>query len=175
MHNLHNRETEPALLSIDFVFEMGLKKIEEQVKTIEALDVKMAVLFGFLGTVLAALLALAFAADQEKAKNLVGWQGGMLLLLGVIFTGLAIVNAFQAFRIREYFGGPQFPHLFRWTNEDAKYTKHVFLYTILAAVEKNIKRLEEKQSSANRATWQVFLAFLSFLFVTIIASVRLVL
>ena len=97
MTDSNKQEPGLPLLGIDFVFDMGLTKIEEQIKNIEALDVKVSVLLGFLGTILVGFLALVFAAQPASVKTLVGWQTGMLLLLGLIFTGLALVNAFQAF------------------------------------------------------------------------------
>lgn len=138
-----NQEGELPLLGIDFVFDMGMKKIDEQVRDIEALDVKVGVLLGFLGAVLVALLALVFAAEPSTLTALMGWQGRILLLLGIAFTGLALVNAFQAFRPRQYYVSPRFSDMFRWANEDSKRTKFVFLPTLLAAVSGNIEELED--------------------------------
>ena len=95
--------------------------------------------------------------------------------MGVTFTGLAIFNAFQAFRLRQYYGTPRFSDMFRWANEDSKRTKWVFLYTVLDAVNGNIQRLEDKQLYAKRATWLVFLGFLSFLFAIIAVGSKLLL
>ena len=167
-----DQEAELPLLGIDFVFEMGMKKIEEQVKDIEALDLKISVLLGFLGMILVGLLALVFSAEPTDVQTLVGWQTGVLLLLGVLFTGVALVNAFQAFRFRQYYGSPRFSDLFRWANEDPRQTKLVFLNTLLAAVNGNNERLENKQLYANRAGWFVLFSFLSFLFAIISVGVK---
>ena len=175
MPDSDNREAELPLLGIDFVFDMGMKKIEEQMKNIEALDLKIAVLFGFLGTVLVALLALVFVAERSVVMTLIGWPGRIFLLLGVTFTGLAIVNTFEAFWPRLYYGTPRFLDMFRWANEDSKRTKLVFLNTLLDAISGNIHRLEHKQLYARRATWWVFLEFLSFLFAIITLIARLLL
>ena len=173
MTDSNKQDSGLPLLGIDFVFDMGLKKIEEQVKNIEALDVKVAVLLGFLGTILVGFLALVFAAQPAAVKTLVSWLTSTLLLVGLIFTGLALVNAFQAFRFTVYYGSPRFSDLFRWANEDPRQTKLVFLNTLLAAVNGNDKRLEDKQTHANRAGWLVLFAFLSFLFAIIEIGIRL--
>ncbi len=166
-------QAERPLLGIDFVFEMGMKKIEEQVKEIDALDLKIAVLFGFLGTVLVALLAVVFAAEQHRTNDLADWLGLFLLLVGVLFTGVAIFNAFQGFRIRQYSGSPRFEDLFRWADKDPKQTKYAFLNTLLTAVNDNNIRIGGKHSYANRASWFVFLGFLSFLFAIIAVGTRI--
>ena len=175
MKDSNKQDSALPLLGIDFVFDMGLKKIEEQVKNIESLDVKISVLLGFLGTILVGLLALVFVAQPSAVKTLVGWQIGVFLLLGLIFTGLALVNAFQAFRFTQYYGSPRFSDLFRWANEDPRQTKLVFLNTLLAAVNGNDERLENKQMHANRAGWLVLFAFLSFLFAIIQVGLELLL
>jgi len=64
MTDSSRQREELPLLGIDFVFDMGLKKIEEQLKDIETLDVKVAVLLGFLGTVVVALLARSSRLTQ---------------------------------------------------------------------------------------------------------------
>lgn len=167
------KENEPPLLGIDFVFEMGIKEIEEQLREMDALNLKIAVLYGFLGTVLVALLALTFAAAEKRiAETSVGWQGLGLLLVGTGLTGVAIFNAFQAFRVRQHEGIPRFEDLFRWTNDDPKRIRYAFLNTLLRAVAGNKTRLADKLAYANRATLFALLAFLSFLFAIIAVGVR---
>lgn len=158
-----NQEGDLPLLGIDFVFEMGMKKIEEQLKEVKALDVKIAVLFGFLGAALVALLTLVFTAEPSAIKALIGWPSKVCLPLGVVFTGLAIGYSFRAFQIIQYYAIPSFRDLYRWANEDPKRTKLAFLSTLLAAVEGNSQRLEDKQVYITRATWCAALGFLSFL------------
>src|SRR3990170_2998393 len=102
------QEADLPLLGIDFIFEMGMKKIEEQLKEIEALDIKLGILFGFLGTVLVALIAVIFTAERGTIESLVGWPVQIFLFLGIVLTGLALVNTFLAFRIRQYFGSPRY-------------------------------------------------------------------
>ena len=166
-------ETDLPLLGIDFVFEMGLKKIEEQLKEIEALDVKLGILFGFLGTVLVALIAVILTAAPGTIESAVGWPVQMLLFFGIVMTGLALINTFLAFRIRQYFGTPRYSDIVRWLHEEPKRAKFVFVDTLLEAVEGNSQRLEDKQIYTNRSIWRVFLGFLCFLFGIMIFSIRL--
>ena len=95
-----DQEAELPLLGIDFVFDMGIRKIEEQVKEIEALDLKIGILFGFLGTVLVALLAVVFAAAPQMV-GAIGRLEQAFLLIGLTSALLAIISAFQAFRVRQ--------------------------------------------------------------------------
>jgi len=103
----------------------------------------------------------------------IGWEVALLFFLAVTFTGLALINAFQAFRLRQYYGSPRFADIFRWANEDPKQIKLVFLDTLLAAVNANDERLANKQFYANRASWLVLFSFLSFLFAIIAIGIRL--
>ena len=169
------KAVEQPLLGIDFVFEMGMKKIEEQLKEIEALDVKLGILFGFLGTVLVALIAVIFTVERATIESSLSWAVQLLLLLGIVLTGLALVNTFLAFRIRQYFGTPRFSDMVGWLYEDAARTKFVFVDTLLEAVTRNSQRLDDKQVYTNRAIWRVFLGFLSFLFGIIVYSIKLLL
>jgi len=152
-----------------------MKKIEEQQKEIEALDIKLGILFGFLGTVLVALIAVIFTAERGTIESLVGWQVQISLFIGIVLTGLALVNTFPAFRIRQYFGSPRYSDIVGWLHEDPKRTKSVFVDTLLDAVTRNAERLDDKQLYTNRSIWRVFLGFLSFLFGIIIFSLRLLL
>ena len=167
-----NQEPEPTLLGIDFVFEMGMKKIEEQLKEFEALDLKVSVLFGFLGAVLIALLATYFASEERTARILIGSVVGIPLVLGVTFTGIAIWNAFQAFRLRQTYSTPRFADLFYKASEDPKQTKYEFLNTLLIAEVANKEPLDRKLYHAMRAAWFVLLGFLTFLGATIIAGAK---
>ena len=166
MADSNRPDEELPLLGIDFVFDMGMKKIEEQVREIEAIDVKIGILLGFLGTVLVALLAVVFTAEP-KSVALVGRVEQTFLLGGLLFVGFAICFAFAAFRVSQYFGTPRFSDLFRWANEDPKQTKWLFLDILRDAVKGNIERLESKQRYARLATWFVLFAFLSLLFAII--------
>ena len=169
----NDQEAEFPLLGIDFVFEMGMKKIEEQLKEIEALDVKLGILFGFLGTVLVALLAVVFTAEQSAGKALVGWPGQVSFLCGTTSTGLAIVIAFFAFRKGRSSASPPYQAILPWVHGDPKHTKFAFVNTLLTAVEANDQSLKDKQGYTKWATWFAFLGFLSFLFAIIVMSSRL--
>jgi len=151
------------LPSLDFVFDAGLKKIEEQVKEIEALDLKMAVLIGFLGALVVGLLAVLFALDSTKITQLLSTTSKIGLAIGVLFITATLYHAFQGFRLRNYYGGVKFKDLVGCANQDIQATKEKFLPTLIRTIEVNELPIAKKQSHANRAIWFVFFAFLAFL------------
>ena len=172
MSDSGERESELPLLGIDFVFEMGIRKIEEQLKEIEALDLKIGILFGFLGTVLVALLAVVFAAAPQMVGT-IGRLEQAFLLIGLTSTLLAIISAFQAFRVRQSYETLAFDDLHRCANEEPKETKRKFLNTLLVIVNDNIRKLTEKRRYWSWANWSVLFAFLSFLSAIITRVVNL--
>lgn len=92
------------LSGIDFAYEAGLKKIDEQLKSVESLDTKTGVLIAFLGAVIVALLAAILAADPVKIQPILA--GAFFeLVLGLIVLLLAadLYFAFQAFRMRKLY------------------------------------------------------------------------
>ena len=165
-----NQSAEISPLGVDFVFEMGMKKIEEQVKQIEALDLKIGILFGFLGAMLAGFLAVIFAASRENVTA-VGLPE-KLLLAGVVLTPVAVVFTYKAFRLHAEEGTPRFQDIFPWALEDPKETKRVFLDTLREGVERIAVTVEAKQRNALRATRFVLFAYLAFLVAIIIAVGR---
>lgn len=85
------------MLGIDFVFESGVKKIGEQLESIESLDVKMGVLIGFLGALIAGLLAAFLASDADNlARYLSGRAIKVALVASAALLALALYFAFQA-------------------------------------------------------------------------------
>jgi hypothetical protein len=85
-----------------------------------------------------------------------------VLISGIVFTGLAIGSAFDAYRLRRYDGTPVFEGLFRWANEKVKQVKGLFLHPILAAVNQNQRAAPRKTAASRRAMWFTLIAFLSF-------------
>ena len=171
MSDPDEEKPELPLLGVDFVFDMGIRKIEEQLKEIEALDLKIGILFGFLGTVLVALLAVVFTAAPQSVAAM-GWPEPPFLLIGLISIGLAIYYAFRAFLLRQYYGIPSFSDLSLCAKEDPKKSKGAFLDLLLLITEGNLRRLTDKQRYARSATWSVLIAFFGFLFAIIAVVIR---
>ncbi|HEV3277635.1 MAG TPA: hypothetical protein VG860_12530 [Terriglobia bacterium] len=149
---------------VDFVYDAGLKKIGEQLKSVESLDTKTGVLIGFLGAVIVGLLAAVFAADPAKIHPLVAGRF-FDFILGAIILMLAIdlYFALQAFRMRKLYTGVHFQDLVEWVNEGVVETKKAFLPTLIETVELNQSQLTVKQRNAVRAVWCVFFTFLAIL------------
>jgi len=163
-----------AETGMDFVYDAGLKKIDEQLKSAEALDTKMGVLVAFLGALIAGLLAALLASDTTKVRTLisaritqVGFAATAILFAGDLYF------AFQAFRMRRLYSGVRFQDLVSWADEDLQDTKRAFVPTLIRAVNMNEQALKVKQQNALRAVWLVFVTLLVLLAVTISIGVEL--
>ncbi len=151
------------LLSLDLVFETGIKKIQDQGRLIDALDLKMSVLIGFLGALIIGLLAGLLNSDPAKTKQILRWWSKLGLAVGAALVTASLYTAFQAFRPRRYSAGLKFSDLLPYTNEDTKNTKEVFLPTLDYGIKENEATIAIKQRHVKRAVWCVFLALLVFL------------
>jgi hypothetical protein len=154
----------PTHSGIDFVFQAGEKKIEEQLSSAESLDVKMGVLIGFLGAIVTGLLAALLASDPAKVRPLLS----NVILDTLICALLALFAAdfyfaFQSFRMRKFYSGVPFQDLVRWANEDVSETKKAFIPTLIKAVALNERELADKRRNAVRAVWFVFITLLALL------------
>jgi hypothetical protein len=167
--------SEQPLLSIDFVFEAGAKKLEEHQKLIDSLDLKMGVLVGLLGAFIVGLLATAFSSEAAAFAARLPCGAKVLVALGLTLVGPGLYFAFQAYRVREFFAGARFQDLLEWTNEETRLTKNAFLPTVLQAVQENEGRIEFKQRNARYAVWAVFLALVALWFALIMTAATLLL
>lgn len=160
---------------IDFVFNAGLQKIDEQLKSVESLDVKMGVLIGFLGAIIAGLLVALLASDSTKVRALLA--GDIVeILISVVWVLFAAdpYFAFQAFRVRQYYLGVRFKDLVPWANEDVHDTKKAFLPTLVKTVDLNERLLALKQLNGARAVWSVFATLLALLVTVALIGARIV-
>ncbi len=173
MGNSNNSTPEQPLLGVDFVYDTGIKKIEEHQRTIDSLDLKMGVLIGLLGAFIVGMLAAVFSAEAPGLAAQLPWTGRVLLGLGVVSVGASLVFAYRAFRVREFFGGVRFQDLIEWTNEETRITKGAFLPTLLESVEWNESRIKRKQGDAKAAVRSVFFALMIFLLGLIAMGLKL--
>ena len=160
--NSPNSPSQP-LQGLDFVFESGLKKLDDYVKLIDAIDLKMSVVIAFMGALDIGLLAAIFSSRADELRSLFPWWTKVGFGIGFVATGLGIYKAFQAFRFRQYYGGIPFEDLVKWTNESETRIKEVFLPTILDAIITDQLIIGKKQTHAERAVRYVFVALIAFL------------
>ncbi|MGH9351559.1 MAG: hypothetical protein ACRD2G_05280 [Terriglobia bacterium] len=171
--------TEQPLLGLNLVFEAGQRKIQEQLKTVESLDVKMGVLVGFLGALVAGLLAAILATEPNKVHALLGqpaWLGWIILALlafDATLIAVALRSSFNAFRVRAYSSGIKFQDLFDWTNEDPKDIKYAFLPTLKEGIKRNEDMLRQKEENAGNAAWFTLAAVLGLLITAAVIVLRL--
>lgn len=173
-----NQEPTPPK-GLYFVFAAGQRKIEEQLKSVDSLDVKMGVLVAFLGALVAAFLAALFAAEPGKIHVLLNppsWIAWLLIgLLGLdaALVAVALVASFNAYRPRELLSGPKFSDLMEWTNEEPARIRYVFLNTLQLATDTNDKLLSPKRRNAQKASWFTLFALLSLLATAVAFVLRL--
>lgn len=159
----------PTPKSLYLVFGAGQRKIEEQLKSADSLDVKMGVLVAFLGALTAGVLAALLAGEPGKIHALLNppsWMAWLLLgllVLDAVLVCIALVASFNAFRPREFRSGVRFNDLLEWTNEDPARIRYVFLPTLQRGVEINDQLLSPKRVSAQKAAWFTLFALLSLL------------
>ncbi|HEV2417426.1 MAG TPA: hypothetical protein VGX94_06455 [Terriglobia bacterium] len=170
---------EQPLLGLYFVFTEAQRKLQEQMGTADSLDVKMGVLVGFLGALLAGILVALLAAEPGKVHALLnppGWFGwiivGLLALDGVLIL-VALITSFGAYRPRKFKSGIPFSTLYEWTNEAPKDTKYAFLPTLAEGIKLNEALLRPKQRSAQKAAWFTLGALLALLLTAVAIVIRL--
>ncbi|MGH9406833.1 MAG: hypothetical protein ACRD3D_13480 [Terriglobia bacterium] len=174
-----NGAGEQPLLGLDLVFDAGQRKLKEQLASVDSLDVKMGVLVGFLGALVAGLLAALLAGEPARVHALLnpsawlGWFIFALLALDGILIALALGWSFSAFRVREHNAGIKFQDLLKWTKEDDKNIKFAFLRTLEIGIERNERILRQKGGSARNAAWFALAALLGILVTDALIVLRL--
>jgi uncharacterized oligopeptide transporter (OPT) family protein len=112
---------------INFVYDAGLKKIGQQLSSVESLDVKMGVLIGFLGALVAGLLAALLVSEESKISDLFsGVVTRSALAATVVLLVFDLYFAFQSFRVRKLYTGARFRDLVDWADEEVRETKVAF-------------------------------------------------
>ncbi|MGH9450871.1 MAG: hypothetical protein ACRD11_10035 [Terriglobia bacterium] len=172
-------QAQQPLLGLDLVFEAGQRKISEQLQSVDSLDIKMGVLVGFIGALVAGLLAALLAAEPSKVHGLLnpsasfGWTILVLLALDAALIAVALVTSFNAYRPRKFKAGIKFEDLFKWTNEDTKGIKLTFLPVLKKTIQINDHLLRSKQESAQKAAWFTLGALLGLLITAAVIVLRL--
>lgn len=146
---------------IDFVFDAGINKVGDQMSSVDSLDAKMGVLIGFLGALIAGILAAVLLSDPRNLLRLLSWPAAAMLGAGGALVIASLCFGFQAFRMRQYYPGLSLVDLVPWANTHEQLIKDAFLPTLLKAVELNEEQLRIKQESAKRAVWCVLFALLA--------------
>ena len=158
------------LLGIDFVFEMGLRKVDEQLCTIRDIDSKMGILIGFIGTFVALLVGFFLGGEPGRFQTLLlGWTP-FFFYPSLILLLLALVHCFRAFKIRDYFAAFQYPLMVEWANENPRKIKYAFIGGVLEAVERNALEIARKRHFASRGIWLILFAVVFLLLVLVSLS-----
>lgn len=154
------------LPSLNFVFEQVEKRFEVQWNTLDSLDTKIGLLFGFGGVILAALLgAYGWLPDMPSIPLFLFFAAIMALVI-------SLVLAFFAYRPRVYDYPPE-PRRIR-----EEYVSRPLVQSKLALVDTRVTKFEQNErilrQKARMLSWALgalligvcllALSFLSFLF-----------
>ena len=143
---------------VEFVYETALKKIEQQARLIDSLDVKMGVLIGFLGTFVAGILVAVLTSEASKIAPRLWWPTKVTLSLSLALVLLGLVFAYSGFKARQYYSEVRLRDLVTWIYEEVWVTKEAFLPTLLGYIDENDLALGRKQMWAQWAIRAVFTA-----------------
>lgn len=77
-------DQEPDPSGLNFVFELGLKKIEEHERLVDALDLKMSILIAFFGAIITGVLAGVFTIDLAKMVQLTSIATRIILAFSLV-------------------------------------------------------------------------------------------
>lgn len=164
--------------SIDLVWEMGLRKIGDQIELFDALDSKTGVIVGFVVVSIVEILGfLILAATEVKDLNhspalsrivVVFFFGGLVSSLVSTLVGL------RALRVREFAIGFDYKKFVEAANLPPAEIKTRFLDDLLQSVEKNKVVLREKVTSAKIAAAFVLLGIVCYAIVVAMVFVRFV-
>ncbi|GEM_PF-4337483 len=151
------QEAPPPPSGVHFVYDSGIKKIDQQEKLIDSLDVKMGVLVGFLGASIVGLLAAALTSDAGRMAHLLWRPTKVVFSIGIVLIVVCLCLAYQAFKMRQYYDGIPFKSLVEWTNEDVGRTKEAFLPMLLGYIDDHLKAT---QIWARRAIFWAFVTLI---------------
>lgn len=137
-------EDAESVPSLDVVFSETKAAVERQFEEISSLDMKLGVLLGLAGVILAALLGFLFGPQYGDLAT----KG--LIITAVVLILVSLLFAALGYRTREYETAPA-PEALRefYLKEDQKTTKLVVLDTLGAVYHRNKKRIVTKTKWMN--------------------------
>jgi len=149
--------------SIDFVWEMGLSKIKDQIEMFDALDSKTGVIVGFVVVSIVEILGFLLLAAVE-APTQIQINGTPLFstsivvsfCAGLLCSFLSTAFGLMALRVREFAIGFDYEKLVGGAILLPEELKTIFLGDIVTSVHTNKQILKEKVSYAKIANVLVF-------------------
>jgi hypothetical protein len=155
--------------SIDFVWEMGLNKIKDQIGVFDAIDSKTGVIVGFVVVSIVEILGFLLLAAAE-ATTPAQLSGTPIFSLCVqIFFGSGLLCSFLstcfgllALRIRAFAIGFDYEKLVGGASLTKAELQTIFLDDLLSSVRTNKQILDEKIRYARAATSLVLIGLLCY-------------
>lgn len=146
------------LKGIHFVFEMGLRKVDEQMEIIKDIESKMGILIGFIATFVALLVGFLLGGEPATTKTIHSGITPFFFYPFLLLLLLALIRCFQAFKIRDYFAAYHLPPMVEWANEEPALIKNAFIGGVLQAVQRNFGEIGRKRKYASQGTWLILFA-----------------
>lgn len=152
----------PIPESVDFIWEMGLHKIRDQIEMFDALDSKTGVIVGFVVVSIVEILGflLLAAAEATETKQLdssraFSWPVVIFFFVGVILSIISTWLGLQAIRVRQFAIGFDYSRMVGIANLKVQELKAVFLDDLLQSVNNNEHVLNDKVRFAKASGWCV--------------------
>lgn len=159
----------PIPESITFVWDMGLRKISDQIEMFDAIDSKTGVIIGFVVVSIVEILGFLIlaAAEATQASQLhssvaFSCAVGFFFFLGLILSILSTWLGLRAIRVREFALGFDYGKLLGLANLKEEELKALFLGDLLQSVNSNERVLNDKVKSAKAAAALVLMGLVCY-------------
>jgi hypothetical protein len=168
----------PIPESVDFVWEMGLRKISDQIEMFDALDSKTGVIVGFVVVSIVELLGFLIFAAAEAVQPIQLHHSlafscvvGVFFFLGLLLSILSTWLGLQAIRVRQFAIGFDYGKMLGLANLKVVELKAIFLDDLLQSVNSNERVLNDKVRFAKASAWSVLVGLMCY---TIVVAVLFV-
>jgi hypothetical protein len=146
-------ETVQVLESAEVAYDVAMRRLDEQMRQIDAIDNKIAVIVGASSAV-ATLFAgfVSVAAETESTLSL--WMGIVFIALAVCFYVPAILFGMRAYGFYEWEIRPNWDDLLLFAVDYPDQVMRSWVAgACVASLKENSSRISSKLEYAGRSTW----------------------
>lgn len=151
----------PALAvppSIDFIWEMGLRKIRDQIQVFEALDSKVGVILGFVVVSIVEILGFLILAAAEattpvQLQHSQAFTCGVtvIFVFGLVLSISSTYLGLLALRIQNFAIGFDYGKMVERANLTEHELKATFVDDLMQSINENERELADKVTFAKRS------------------------
>ncbi len=159
----------PIPESVDFVWDMGLRKIGDQIEMFDALDSKTGVIVGFVVVSIVELLGFLILAAAEAVQPIqLHHSPAFSCVVGIFFFSGLLLSIFstwlglRAIRVRQFAIGFDYARMLGLANLKAAELKAIFLDDLLQSVNSNERVLNDKVKFAKASAISVLVGLMCY-------------